>query len=320
MKYLVTGGAGFIGSHLCDALIARGDSVVVLDDLSTGNVTNLKQLEGNSDLELHKGSILDKELVAKLVSSVDSIVHMAAAVGVLTIVDNALESLKVNLQGTENVLEAANKFGKSVLVSSTSEIYGKNTQVPLNEESDRVIGSPLKSRWSYSEAKAIDESLAYFYHTEKGLPVKIIRLFNTVGPRQVGTYGMVIPRFISAALKNENISVYGSGKQSRCFCHVADAIRAILLVLDSDKANGQVFNIGSNQEITISELAKKVISLTKSKSQIEVFPYEQAYSPGFEDMQRRVPDTTKIKDTLGWEPSLSLEDIVSDIVEYLRQK
>ena len=230
MKYLITGGAGFIGSHLSDALVARGDSIVILDNLSTGNHHNIESLIGNDAVTFYSGSILDEALVEKLVSEVDHVIHLAAAVGVFTIVDKPLESLRINLKGTENILEAAAKFGKPVLIASSSEIYGKNGGGPLNEESDRIVGSPLKSRWSYSEAKAIDESLGYFYFNEKGLPVRLVRFFNTVGPRQVGSYGMVVPRFVAAALKGEPLDVYGTGRQSRCFCHVADAVAGLSLI------------------------------------------------------------------------------------------
>ena len=316
-KYLVTGGAGFIGSHVCDALVARGDSVVVLDNLSTGISHNLDQLVGNPSFDFISGSILDAELVSSVVSSVDHVLHFAAAVGVFTIVDKPLESLTTNLRGTENVLEAAAKFGKPVLIASSSEIYGKNGGGPLNEESDRIVGSPLKSRWSYSEAKAIDESMAMFYHLEKGLPVRLVRFFNTVGPRQVGSYGMVVPRFVEAAVHGAPLSVYGTGDQSRCFCHVHDAVAAVLALIDSDKAVGQVFNVGNDTEITIGELAKKVIDVTSSRSSIEMIPYEDAYAPGFEDMQRRVPDISKIKNVIGWAPKLGLEAIIRDIAAFI---
>jgi UDP-glucose 4-epimerase len=318
MKYLVTGGAGFIGSHLCDALIKRGDSVLVLDNLSTGNKKNIEHLLSNPLFGLTEGSILDAGIVEKAVASVDHILHLAAAVGVFTIVDKPLESLMTNLRGTENILEAAHKYQKEVLIASSSEIYGKNGGGPLNEESDRIVGSPLKSRWSYSEAKAIDESMAFFYYQEKKLSVRIVRFFNTVGPRQVGHYGMVVPRFVSAALKNEPLTVYGTGSQSRCFCHVYDAVAGVLAVIDSNATLGEVFNIGNDEEITIEDLANEVIELTSSKSIIEKVLYEMAYAPGFEDMQRRVPDISKIKRAVGWSPKLSLESIIADIAIHLR--
>ena len=314
MKYLITGGAGFIGSHLVDSLISRGDQVVVFDNLSTGSTNNLAKI--SEKIKFEQGNILDKAVTDKLVAESDYVVHLAAALGVFNIVNRPLESLKTNLQGSEIVLEACDKYRKPVLISSTSEIYGKNDKVPLNEEDDRIIGHPLKSRWSYSEAKAVDESLAYFYFLENKLPIRIVRFFNTVGPRQVGHYGMVVPRFVTAALKNESLSVYGSGEQIRCFCHVADAVKALLLVMDSDKAVGQVFNVGNNSQISIMELAKKVIEVTRSKSNIEKISYEKAYPEGFEDMQRRVPDISKIKQVLGWTPEINLDQIIKDIAAF----
>jgi len=247
VKYLITGGAGFIGSHLAESLVSRGDQVFVLDNLSTGSTSNLVGV--NEKITFKHGDILDKGAIDNLVAESDYVVHLAAALGVFNIVNKPLESLKTNLQGSEVVLDACDRYRKPVLIASTSEIYGKNDKVPLNEEDDRIIGHPLKSRWSYSEAKAVDESLAYFYYLENKLPIRIVRFFNTVGPRQVGHYGMVVPRFVSAALKNESLSVYGSGDQIRCFCHVADAVKALLLVMDSDKAVGEVFNVGNNSQI-----------------------------------------------------------------------
>jgi UDP-glucose 4-epimerase len=314
MKYLITGGSGFIGSHLTERLLDQGHSVTIIDNLSTGSDDNLSKIK--KVLKFNHGNILDKPLMEELIAESDYVVHLAAALGVLNIINKPLESLKTNIQGTEVVLEASEKFSKPVLIASTSEIYGKNDKVPLNEEDDRIIGHPLKSRWSYSEAKAVDESLAYFYYLEKKLPVRIVRFFNTVGPRQVGHYGMVLPRFVNAALKNEPLSVYGSGDQIRCFCHVDDAVRALLLVMDSEKAIGQVFNVGNNRQITIMELAKKVIELTGSSSTIEKIAYEKAYPEGFEDMQRRVPDISKIKQVLGWTPEINLDQIIKDITAF----
>ena len=314
MKYLITGGAGFIGSHLAEKLIARGDQVAIFDNLSTGSTYNLAGI--GKKIKFEQGNILDKAVLDKLVAESDYVVHLAAALGVFNIVNKPLESLKTNLQGSEVVLEACDKYRKPVLIASTSEIYGKNDKVPLNEEDDRIIGHPLKSRWSYSEAKAVDESLAYFYYSENKLPIRIVRFFNTVGPRQVGHYGMVVPRFVSAALKNEPLSVYGSGDQIRCFCHVDDAVRALLLVMDSEKAVGEVFNVGNNQQITIMELAKKVIEIIGSTSSIEKIAYENAYPEGFEDMQRRVPDISKIKQVLGWTPEINLDQIIKDIAAF----
>jgi len=314
VKYLITGGAGFIGSHLVEKLIARGDQVHVLDNLSTGSASNLSGIKDK--IKFEQGNILDKAAIDKLVAESDYVVHLAAALGVLNIVNKPLESLRTNLQGSEVVLEACDRHRKPVLIASTSEIYGKNNKVPLSEKDDRVIGHPLKSRWSYSEAKAVDESLAYFYYLENKLPIRIVRFFNTVGPRQVGHYGMVVPRFVSAALKNEPLSVYGSGDQIRCFCHVDDAVRALLLVMDSEKAVGEVFNVGNNKQISIMELAKKVIELIGSSSSIEKILYEKAYPEGFEDMQRRVPDISKIKQVLGWTPDINLDQIIKDIAAF----
>jgi UDP-glucose 4-epimerase len=314
VKYLITGGAGFIGSHLAEKLISRGDQVVIFDNFSTGSAKNLSGIK--EKIKFEEGDILDKAVIDKLVADSDYVVHLAAALGVFNIVNKPLESLKTNLQGSEIVLEACDKYRKPVLVASTSEIYGKNDKVPLHEEDDRIIGHPLKSRWSYSEAKAVDESLAYFYYLENKLPIRIVRFFNTVGPRQVGHYGMVVPRFVCAALKNEPLSVYGSGDQIRCFCHVTDAVRGLLLVMDSDKAVGEVFNVGNNQQISIMELAKTVIEITGSKSNIEKIAYEKAYPAGFEDMQRRVPDISKIKQVLGWAPEINLDQIIKDIAAF----
>jgi UDP-glucose 4-epimerase len=314
VKYLITGGAGFIGSHLAESLISRGDQVVIFDNLSTGSKSNLAGI--SEKIKFEQGNILNKIVIDKLVAESDYVVHLAAALGVFNIVNKPLDSLKTNLEGSEIVLEACDKYRKAVLIASTSEIYGKNDKVPLNEEDDRIIGHPLKSRWSYSEAKAVDESLAYFYYLENKLPICIVRLFNTVGPRQVGHYGMVVPRFVSAALKNQPLSVYGSGDQIRCFCHVTDAVKALLLVIDSDVAIGQVFNVGNNSQISIMELAKKVIEITGSKSSIEKIAYENAYPEGFEDMQRRVPDISKIKRVLGWEPKINLDQIINDIAAF----
>ena len=314
MRYLITGGAGFIGSHLVEKLITRGDQVTVFDNLSTGSASNLSGIKNKIIFE--QGNILDKTTINKLVSKSDYVVHLAAALGVLNIVNKPLESLRTNLQGSEVVLEACDRNRKPVLIASTSEIYGKNDKVPLNEEDDRIIGHPLKSRWSYSEAKAVDESLAYFYYLESKLPIRIVRFFNTVGPRQLGHYGMVVPRFVSAALKNEPLSVYGSGDQIRCFCHINDAVRALLLVMDLEKAIGEVFNVGNNQQISIMDLAKKVIEITGSSSKIEKIAYKDAYPDGFEDMQRRVPDISKINQVLGWKPEINLNQIIKDIAAF----
>jgi len=314
MKYLITGGAGFIGSHLSERLITRGDQVVVLDNLSTGDMNNLNTIRDG--IKFVQGNILDKGLIDELVAESDFVVNLAASLGVFNIVNKPLESLITNLKGSGIVIESAGQRKKPILIASTSEVYGKNIKDSLKETDDRIIGHPLKSRWSYSEAKAVDESLAYFYYLENKLPIRIVRFFNTVGPRQVGHYGMVVPRFVTAALKNEPLYVYGSGDQIRCFCHVTDAVRGLLLVMDSDKAIGEVFNVGNNQQISIMELAKKVIEITRSKSMIEKIAYEKAYPEGFEDMQRRVPDISKIEQVLGWKPEINLDQIIKDIAAF----
>jgi len=314
VKYLITGGSGFIGSHLAEKLLLNGNQVSIIDNLSTGFRSNLGGIE--EKIFFKYGSVLDHILVDQMVSESDFVVHLAASLGVFNIVNHPLDSLKTNLRGTEIVLEASDKYRKPILIASTSEIYGKNNKVPLSEEDDRIIGHPLKSRWSYSEAKAVDESLGYFYFLENNLPVRIVRFFNTVGPRQVGHYGMVVPRFVSSALKNEPIEVYGSGEQIRCFCHVDDAVKALILVMESEQAVGQVFNVGNNQQISIMDLAKRVIELTNSKSEIIRVSYAEAYPEGFEDMQMRVPDISKINKSLGWSPQIGLNQVIKDIAAF----
>ena len=319
-KYLVTGGAGFIGSHLVDALVAGGHTVIVLDDLSTGRHDNLRQHAGSTSVEFVLGSILNEALVDDVVRRVDVVLHFAAAVGVNLIVERPLESLATNIRGSEIVLEKCHKYGRKVLVASTSEIYGKNTSDALSEEDDRILGSPLKTRWSYSEAKAIEEVLAYAYYREKGLPTVIVRLFNTVGPRQVGHYGMVLPRLVDQALRNAPLTVYGTGQQTRCFCHVSDIVVAILGLVGSTESEGKVFNVGSRGEISIQGLAEKIREITGSTSEIIYVPYDEAYEAGFEDMQRRRPDTTRISNLLGWAPTRDLDQIVADVAEDLRSR
>ena len=319
-KYLVTGGAGFIGSHLVDALVSGGHTVIVLDDLSTGRHDNLRQHAGSTSVEFVLGSILNEALVDDVVRRVDVVLHFAAAVGVNLIVERPLESLATNIRGSEIVLEKCHKYGRKVLVASTSEIYGKNTSDALSEEDDRILGSPLKTRWSYSEAKAIEEVLAYAYYREKGLPTVIVRLFNTVGPRQVGHYGMVLPRLVDQALRNAPLTVYGTGQQTRCFCHVSDIVVAILGLVDSTESEGKVFNVGSRGEISIQGLAEKIRDITGSSSEIIYVPYDEAYEAGFEDMQRRRPDTTRISNLLGWAPTRDLDQIVADVAEDLRSR
>lgn len=319
-KYLVTGGAGFIGSHVVDSLVSQGHSVVVLDDLSTGRHDNLRQHLGNPSVEFVLGSILNEALVDDVVRRVDYVYHFAAAVGVNLIVERPLESLATNIRGSEVVLEKCHKYGRKVLVASTSEIYGKNTSDALGEEDDRILGSPLKTRWSYSEAKAIEEVLAYSYWREKGLPTVIVRLFNTVGPRQVGSYGMVVPRLVGQALSGSPITIFGSGEQTRCFGHVTDVVEALIGLMKSTEAEGQVFNVGARGEISINDLALKITELTGSTSEIVRIPYDQAYEVGFEDMQRRRPDIRKINALLGWEPTRDLDDVINDVAADLKSR
>ncbi|MAG71585.1 MAG: nucleoside-diphosphate sugar epimerase [Acidobacteria bacterium] len=315
MKVLITGGAGFIGSHLADHLLNRGDQVVLLDDLSTGRLVNIEHLNNRSDTDFVLGSILDADLIDDTVSRVDAIFHLAAAVGVNLIVEKPLESLMTNIRGTETVIEKAHRYDKRLLVMSTSEIYGKNTSDSLSEEDNRVLGSPLKSRWSYSEAKAIDEILAYTYWREKGLETVIIRLFNTVGPRQTGSYGMVIPRFVGQALRNEPITIFGDGNQTRCFCHVGDVVVGLVALSEHPEAFGKVFNLGGGEEISIRELAEHVIRLTGSKSDLEFIPYDVAYEAGFEDMERRVPNTDRARHLVGFNPAAGIDDIIQSVID-----
>jgi UDP-glucose 4-epimerase len=315
MRVLVTGGAGFIGSHLADALIARGDHVVALDNFSTGSTVNIKHITKN--FEIIDGDIRNADLINDTIKDVDLVLHMAAALGVNTILESPLESISTNIAGSEVVLNAAANHKKRILIASTSEIYGKNPKQPLNETDDRVVGSPQKIRWSYSDAKAIEEAMAFSLNQEKGLKVTTARLFNTVGPRQSAHYGMVVPRFVRSALKNEPINIYGDGTQSRVFCHVDDAIEALLALVATDKTINEVYNVGGAGEITIKELADAVIKETNSQSSIEFIPYEKAYAPGFEDMQRRVPDISKIKQDLNWAPKKNLSQIISDVAAHI---
>ena len=315
MRVLVTGGAGFIGSHLADALIARGDQVVALDNFSTGSTANIRHITKN--FEIIDGDIRNVDLINDTIKDVDLVFHMAAALGVNTILESPLESISTNIAGSEVVLNAAANHKKRILIASTSEIYGKNPKQPLNETDDRVVGSPQKIRWSYSDAKAIEEAMAFSLNQEKGLKVTTARLFNTVGPRQSAHYGMVVPRFVRSALKNEPISIYGDGTQSRVFCHVDDAIEALLALVGTDKTINEVYNVGGTGEITIKELAHQVIKETKSQSSIEFIPYEKAYAPGFEDMQRRAPDISKIKQELDWAPKKDLSQIITDVAAHI---
>lgn len=319
MKVLITGGAGFIGSHLAEVLVSQGHEVVSLDNLSTGRMENIRPLQENPRFQLVIGSVLDERVVDKFVERCDAVFHLAAAVGVQLIVNHPLESLTTNIRGSEIVLEMAHRYHKKVLITSTSEIYGKNANGPIKEDDDRILGSPLKSRWSYSTAKAVDEILAYIYWKEKGLPSVIVRLFNTVGPRQSGAYGMVIPRFVQQALKGEPLTIYGNGNQSRCFLYVLDAVGAMIKLMQLPEAAGEAFNIGSQEEITIRQLAEQVIALTGSSSKLDFIPYDKAYEEGFEDMTRRVPDTSKAKRTVGFTPTLRLNDILQSVIRYYRK-
>jgi UDP-glucose 4-epimerase len=318
VRILVTGGAGFIGSHLVDRLLEDGQQVTVLDNIATGRLENLKAHKNNPNFNLVDGSILDQGLLTQQITSVDYIFHLAAAVGVFTIVNEPLSSLVTNIRGTENVLEVASTKNIPVFLSSSSEVYGKNISDSLRETDDRILGSPTTLRWSYSEAKAIDESLAFAYWMEKKLPTRIVRFFNTVGPRQVGSYGMVVPRFVESALKNEPITIYGSGEQTRCFGHVSDVIDAVIAVAFSDKTIGQVINIGNNKEISMNDLAKTIVKLTNSSSEIKYVPYAEAYGVGFEDMERRVPNIDLIYALTGWKPKKNLEDIIRDVAADLQ--
>ena len=313
MRILVTGGAGFIGSHLCERLVADGHSVTALDDFSTGRILNLESLLGSTNFTLVEGSILDTALLNQIVGGSDYIFHLAAAVGVFNIVNHPLESLMTNIRGTENVLEAAHILDIPVFLTSSSEVYGKNISDSLKESDDRVLGSPITLRWSYSEAKAIDESLAFAYFIEKNLQIRIVRFFNTVGPRQLGAYGMVVPRFVSSAIKSEPITIYGDGEQTRCFAHVYDVIDAVVSIAFADNTIGKVINVGNDYEISINSLARKIIDQTESKSEIVYIPYEKAYGDGFEDMERRVPNINLINQLVGWKPKRDLTTIIRDI-------
>ena len=320
MRILITGGAGFIGSHLTDRLVADGHKITILDNLATGRKENLSAHLGGESVNFIEGSILDLPLLDALVKETEYVFHLAAAVGVFNIVNHPLDSLMTNIRGTENVLESAHKYSKPVFVTSSSEVYGKNASDSLKESDDRILGAPVTLRWSYSEAKAIDESLAYAYWVEKKLETRIVRFFNTVGPRQLGAYGMVVPRFVQFALSNEPITIYGNGEQTRCFGHVLDAVDAVVRIAFTENTIGKVINIGNDFEISINDLAKKVIADTNSQSEIVYVPYEEAYGDGFEDMERRVPNIELIKSLVGWEPKRDLSTMISDIADFLQNK
>jgi len=314
VKYLVTGGAGFIGSHLAERLVAHGHDVIALDNVSTGRLENLKHASQSPAFSFVHGSVLDEVSVDEVVGASDIVVHLAAAVGVRLIVEEPLHSFRTNIRGAETVLSAAHRYGKKILVVSTSEIYGKNPRIPLSEDADSVLGSPSVARWAYATSKAVDEILAYAYHKERGLPTIVARLFNTVGPRQSPAYGMVIPRLVRQALKGEPLTVYGDGRQTRCFCHVRDTVEALAGLLEHPDAEGDVFNIGSTEEVSIMHLAERIVEKTGGTSEIRLVPYDEAYETGFEDMQRRVPNTTKIRALTGWQPRYRLDEILDETI------
>jgi nucleoside-diphosphate-sugar epimerase len=315
MRYLITGGAGFIGSHLAEALLRQGHEVVIIDDLCTGSIHNIENLKRKRGFSYIIDSMFNRPLLAELIDDCDAVFHLAASVGVRLIVESPVHTIETNVKGTEGVLEFANKKRKKVLVASTSEVYGKSTKIPFSEDDDLVMGPTFKGRWSYACSKAIDEFLALAYWKEKDLPVVIVRLFNTVGPRQTGRYGMVLPSFVRAALAGQPLTVFGDGKQARCFCHVSDTVGALSRLIEHPDAVGQIFNIGSNEEISIEQLARMVKSLTGSASPIRYIPYEEAYEEGFEDMQRRVPDLSKIQSLLNFHTTYNTRQIVQSVID-----
>jgi UDP-glucose 4-epimerase len=320
LRYLITGGAGFIGSHLAERLLEKNEHVVLLDNLSTGSMENIRHLKSSEKLQYHLDGIENKQLLAELVDDADVIIHLAAAVGVKLIVESPVRTIETNVNGTQMILEAASKKKKLILLASTSEVYGKNTQVPFHEDADLVLGPTTKGRWSYAASKALDEFLALSYWKEKKQPVIVVRFFNTVGPRQTGRYGMVLPNFVQRALKNEPIEVYGDGKQSRCFCDVRDTVEALLRLIPLERSVGEVVNIGNTEEITIEALASKVKQRTESSSPIQYIPYDKAYEPGFEDMMRRVPSIDKLYALTGFRPLTALPEIIDRVSEFYRQK
>jgi len=320
MRALITGGAGFIGSHLAEKLLATGDDVTILDDLSTGSAENIAHLKSHVAFEYHLDTIFNRQLLAELVDLADVVFHLAAAVGVRRIVEHPVHTIETNVRGSELVLEMAAKKQKRVLITSTSEVYGKSTKLPFSERDDLVFGSTYNCRWSYACSKAIDEFLALAYYREKKLPVTIVRLFNTAGPRQTGRYGMVLPTFVQQALSDEPVTVFGTGEQSRCFGHVDDVIEGILVCVTSPRTVGEIFNLGSTEQITIRALAEKIIGVTGSKSSIRYVPYSQAYGEGFEDMEHRVPDISKAHTCFGYSPKRSLDEIISAVTQHIQQR
>ncbi len=318
MRVLVTGGAGFVGSHLCEALLARDDHVVVLDNLATGRVANTELFRDHPGYELVLGSVLHADLVEELVGSADVTVHLASAVGVEVILDRPIESIGTIVRGTESVLESGRRNRRKIVLASTSEVYGKNPG-PLHEDADRILGPTSRARWAYGTAKALDEMLAFAYWREHRVPTVVMRLFNVVGPRQTGAYGMVLPRLVSQALLGEDLVVYGDGRQTRCFCHVADAVRAVLGLIDDDRAVGNPYNVGSTEEVSIIDLARLVAEVTGAEGRIVCKPYAEVFSDQYEDIPRRVPDTSRIHHLLGWEPRLPLRSIVTDVMEHARK-
>src|SRR5579883_3479995 len=319
MRALITGGAGFVGSHLADELLAQGHEVCALDDLSTGSMINIRHLKSRPNFRYVVDTVTHHQLLAELIDEADVVYHLAAAVGVRLIVESPVRTIETNIRGTEAVLALANKKKKPVLLTSTIEVYGRSNQVPFLEDGELVMGATTKGRWSYACSKAIDEFLAIAYWKEKRLPTIVVRLFNTVGPRQTGQYGMVVPNFVRQALAHQPITVFGDGRQSRCFTHVADVVRALIGLMDRPEAYGHVYNIGNAEEITIHDLARQVREVAQSKSEIVFIPYEKAYEQGFEDMPRRIPDTTKIRDLIGWQPTIALPQILADVVEFYRR-
>ena len=318
MHMLITGGAGFIGSHLAEALLARGHSVTAVDDLTTGRQGNIGDLAARPQFHFGYETITNETVMDRLASTADVIFHLAAAVGVELIVKDPVRTLETNIQGSEVVLRLARRYQRKVLLASTSEVYGKSAAVPFREDADRVMGPTVKSRWSYAESKAIDEFLSLAYHKQFGVPVVICRFFNTVGPRQTGTYGMVIPRFVQQALAGQPLTVYGTGEQTRCFCNVKDTVRAVVALAETPAAVGEIYNVGSQEEITMRALAERVLARTGSSAGIVSVPYDEAYEVGFEDMQRRVPSTEKVKAAIGWQPTIKLDETLDEVIAYFK--